>query len=98
MNARNKPSPGSKADADLDPTFGDQGITVLPTPADYSSTDVFGIATAPDDSIFAAVTCEPSSRAAGLASPSYVPMGRLTRTSATAVSRSIRKWPPSVPN
>jgi len=62
MNARNKLSLGSKADADLDPTFGDQGITVLPAPTDYNSTDVFGIATAPDDSIFAAVTCDPSSR------------------------------------
>lgn len=62
MNARNKLSLGGKGLGDLDPTFGDQGITILPTPTDYISTDVFGIATAPDDSIFAAVTCDPSSR------------------------------------
>lgn len=62
MNARNKLSLGSKALADLDPTFGDQGITILPIPADYNSTDVFGIATAPDDSIFASVICTPSSQ------------------------------------
>lgn len=58
MNAGKKLSFGSKADADLDPAFGERGKAILPNPTGYRSTDIYGIATAHDHSIFAAVVCD----------------------------------------